>query len=175
MEFKNMELKTNINKTPLKIAENIILEILSYLSIADKTNFISFIVNSALDDNTGCFSPLRVEVYFAIAICKWYAGIDFSAEDLAQVDTVYDMLETNDIIDKILSCIPEDELNFIRELVEETIKDISRYNSSAAGIIRAASVDADGLDNQITDLLEKVKNREGLETLDAIKNVVGTD
>lgn len=175
MKFKEIGLKSEIKKGIVKINDTTELKVLKYLPVAEKTNFIKFIVDFALDDNTGCFSPLRVEVYFAIAICKWYAGIEFSEEELAHVEEVYDLLESNYIIDKILSAIPEDELNFVQELVQETITDITRYNSSAAGIIRSASVDTNGLDKQITDILEKVKKGEGLETLDAIKNVVGTD
>lgn len=175
MKFEDMGLKPDVRITPIKISDGVELEVLNYLSVADKTNLISFIVDSALDDNTGCFSPLRVEVYFAIAICKWYAGIEFSIDDLTHVDVTYDLLDNNGIINSILRAIPEDELNFIQDLVQETIEDIARYNSSAAGIIRTASVDAGNLDGQLTELLGKIKDGEGLETLEAIKNVVGID
>lgn len=66
-------------------------------------------------------------------------------------------------------------MSFISNLVEETTKDIARYNSSAAGIIQSMSNNASGLDEQITELLEKVKNGEGLEQLAVIKDVVGLD
>ncbi len=174
MKFTELGLTPKIDEKTLMLGD-LELHIKKYLPVDDKANFIQFIVDSSLDDNTGCFSPLRVEVYFSIALCRWYAGIEFDIEDLTHVSTVYDTLETNDITRAIIHSIPDEELEFLQELVQETIADISRYNSSAAGIIKTASLDANGLDNQITDLLEKIKNGEGLETLDAIKNVVGTD
>ena len=124
---------------------------------------------------TGCFSPVRVEVYFSIAVCKWYAGITFTDKQMTEVSKTYDLLEENGVIDKIISVIPENEINFMNELVNDTIDDIARYNSSAAGIIQAMSANADGLDNQITEILDKVKNGENMETLSVIKDVVGKD
>ena len=55
-------------------------------------------------------------------------------------------------------------------LVEETTKNIARYNTSAAGIIQAMSNNADGLDKQISDIVSKLQSRENLELLDAIKD-----
>ena len=164
---------TSVNK--IKINESTELEVKSYLPIDEKVNLIKFIVDGALDDSTGCFSPLRVEVYFAIAICRWYANIDFSFDNLVNISKVYDILETNSIIDNIIDVIPSDEMNFLNELVRDTINDIARYNSSAAGIIKAMTVDADSLDGQINNILEKIKNGEGLEALSVIKDAVGTD
>lgn len=63
----------------------------------------------------------------------------------------------------------------MEDLVKDTIKDIARYNSSAAGIIQMMNQNAGGLNEQITDMLNKIKNGENLETLSVIKDVVGTD
>lgn len=149
------------------------IEVQSYLPIDDKTKLLQFVVNGALDEITGTFSPLRVEVYFAIAVCRWYAGISFTEEDMVNVAQVYDALDTNGLIEDILDAIPEGELVFIKNLVEETVADIARYNTSAAGIIQSMSNSATGLDEQITTILEQIKNGEGLEQLSVIKDVVG--
>lgn len=174
MNFTDMNLIPQISEREITIGNNK-LNVKSYLAIDDKANFIEFIVNGALDDNTGCFSPLRVEVYYGIALCRWYADIMFTEEDLQNISTVYDILETNHVIDYIESCIEGTELNFIQDLVKETIADISRYNSSAAGIIQMMSTNASGLDGQLNEILASIKNSEGLEQLSAIKDVVGKD
>lgn len=173
--FTKLGLKAKKVATSCQINDNISLEIRQYLPIDEKANLIQFIVNHALDQMTGCFSPVRVEVYFSIAVCKWYAGITFTDKQMAEVSKTYDLLEENGVIDKIISVIPENEINFMNELVNDTIDDIARYNSSAAGIVQAMSANADGLDNQITEILDKVKNGENMETLSVIKDVVGKD
>lgn len=175
MTFSKLGLKSKKEVSTCKLNDDITLEIRNYLPIDEKTQFIQFIVDHALDEATGCFSPIRVEVYFSIAVCKWYAGISFTEKQLNEVSKTYDLLEENRIIDAIYPCIPEDEIEFMKSLVNDTINDIARYNSSAAGIIQSMSNNAGGLDSQITDILEKIKNGEGMETLSVIKDVVGKD
>lgn len=174
MNFTDMNLVPQITERQITIKDTV-LNVKSYLPIDDKANFIEFIVNGALDDNTGCFSPLRVEVYYGVALCRWYANMMFTEKDLQNVATVYDILETNDIIRSIESCIPSAELDFMKDLINDTITDIARYNSSAAGIIQMMSADASGLDGQLNEILASIKNSEGLEQLSAIKDVVGKD
>lgn len=171
--FKELGLELKVEYSELKINDAISLQVRSYLPIEDKGNMITYIVNSAIDDSTGCFSPIRVEVYFALAVCKWYAGLVF--EDLSNPGMIYDILDTNGIIQEIMKRIPTDELDFIQDLVKDTISDIARYNSSAAGIIQMMNQNAGDLNTQITDILEKIKNGENLETLSVIKDVVGKD
>lgn len=173
--FSKLGLKAKKGTTSLKLTDDIILEIRNYLPIDEKSEFIQFIVNHALDQMTGCFSPVRVEVYFSVAVCKWYANIAFTDKQMMDISKTYDLLEENGVIDQIISTIPEDEIEFMKELVNDTVNDITRYNSSAAGIIQAMTTNASGLDTQITEILDKIKNGENLETLAVIKDVVGKD
>lgn len=175
MKFEEIGLESKVEEIPVKISEDIELHVPAYLSIADKTDFIQFVVDSALDDNTGCFSPIRTRVYCGLAICKWYGGIEFSLDELAHADATYDLLDTNGVITKILEVIPDKEWKTITKLVRDTIKDIARYNSSAAGIIKMASLETSGLNVQVKKMLDEIKEGKGLENLSAIKNVVGTD
>lgn len=174
--FKDLGLEPKIKYTEVKIGEDKILSVVNYLPIVDKGNFITFVADLSIDETTGCFSPVRVETYFTIAMCRWYGGISFEPEDVHEnIAKTYDALETNGVIDAIRSAIPADELSFIEDLVKDTISDIARYNSSAAGIIQMMNKDASGLDTYITDMLNKIKNGENLEALSVIKDVVGKD
>lgn len=175
MNFIDMNLTPEIKSIDCKINDDITLNVKQFLPTEDKVKFIEFVVNGALDEETGCFSPIRTEVYYEIALCRFYAGIEFSEEDLEHITTVCDILETNHVIDSIERCIYLDEINYMRDLVDKTVEDIARYNSSAAGIIRSMSTDASGLGDQITEILGQIKNAEGIEQLSVIKDVVGTD
>ena len=175
MTFTKLGLKAKKITTNCPLTDDITLEIRNYLPVDEKAEFIQFIVNHALDDMTGCFSPVRIEVYFSIAVCNWYANITFTEKQMTEVSKTYDLLEENGVIDQIISTIPEDEIEFMKELVNDTVSDIARYNSSAAGIIQAMTANAGGLDSQITEILDKIKNGENLETLAVIKDVVGKD
>ena len=176
MNFKDLKLTPKVSFTDVKIGEDSVLKVANYLPIKDKGNLITFVVDMALDVTTGCFSPVRVETYFALAICRWYGDMVFDDDDIQiNVALTYDTLETNGIIDAIMNAIPKDELEFIQDLVKDTISDIARYNSSAAGIIQMMNQNASQLDTQITNILDSIKNGENLETLSVIKDMVGKD
>lgn len=173
--FAKLGLKAKKEVTEVKVNDAINLEVRNYLPIDEKAALIQFVINHSLDDMTGCFSPVRVEVWFSIGVCKWYANISFTEKQLTEVGKTYDLLEENNIIKMIFSGIPEGEITFMQELVTETIDDVARYNTSAAGIIRSMTSDAGNLNTELNGILEQIKNAEGLENLSAIKDMVGTD
>ena len=148
------------------------IKVLHYLPIEGKGDLVNKVIDGALDTNTGCFSPLRLNVYFDIAVMEYYCGIEL---DDCSIPEAYDILESTGIMSKVLAEIPEEERNFIQSLVDETAQDIARYNNSFAGMVSNVSSDASELDSNLQDILEKIKNKEGLEVLSEIKNVVGTD
>lgn len=166
VSFKDLDIPVEEKCRTIKINDTTNLEVRPYLPIQEKTDFLNYIVSSSLDENTGCFSPLRVNVYFSIAICKWYGGIDIGDED---VNHVYDTLESQGVVGLVLSAIPEEEKEFITELVEDTVDDISRYNSSAAGIINNMSFSAEELDERMRSLLAQFKDKDSLQILKAME------
>lgn len=171
MNFKDLKLEPNTKDSVIEFEGGEKLTVRSYLPIVEKTALIEYIVSQTLDENTGRFSPIRVETFFALAIAHYYAGIDF--EDDLNAALTYDILETSGLMDEIISRIPSDEFEYITELVQDTVKDIADYNSSFAGIMRIVSADADGLNEKVEALMNQVRNKEGLELVSDIKNVVG--
>lgn len=167
--FEDLQLPTEEITQQVKINDTLILEVRKYLPIKEKEAVLDFVINNALDQTTGCFSPLRVNVYFALAICQWYGGIDINMEDVSHV---YDALEMNGVVDLIRNAIPQDEIDFMEDLVEDTIADISRYNSSAAGIINNMSDSAENLDEQLNNILDKIKSDDATKAMGKVLDVV---
>lgn len=170
MNYSDLGLDIEYKKVEVQLIGDKKLEVLTYLPIKEKTEMLQFIVNNVIDPKTGCASPIRMEIYFSIAVCHWYGGIDFSNEDMAKISDVYDALELNKVIQTIIDHVPYDEINFMRDLAEETVADVARYNSSAAGIVQSMVDSSGSLDRQLNDIIQKVQSKEGLELLDMIKN-----
>lgn len=173
--FSKLGLKAQKNTKTVPVNDDLNLEIRQYLPITEKADFVTFIVDNAIDETTGCFSPIRLEVCFGIALAKWYANISFTEKQMQDITKIYDLLEENKIIDLINQAIPDDESDFIHDLVNDTVEDISRYNNSFAGMLHGMTDEAGNLGTSLDDILERVKNRQGLEVLSEIKNVVGKD
>ncbi len=175
MNFKDLNLPEG-KKSPVtvKVNDAISLEVRMYLPIAEKIALLNYVVDHALDENSGRFSPVRVELFYALAVAHWYADIVFE-DDVLALDA-YDRLECSGVLNRIIGAIPESEYKFMSDLVDTTTKDIADYNSSFAGILQLANSEAGGLSNQIDEILKKVNSREGLEFLSEMKNnVAGTD
>lgn len=156
-----------------ELDEELKVEVRQYLPIEQKAALITFVAENAIDEKTGCFSEIRIETYFALAIAKYYAGITFTDKQIENAAKIYDVLESNGVFTRIMSAIPESEFNFLTNAVSKTIADIARFNNSFAGMLNMISDNAGGMDEQFTEILEKIKNGEGLETLSEIKNIVG--
>lgn len=174
MDYKELKEYLAVGEpiTAVEVVPGVTIEVSQYLPIEEKAALVQEVVNASIDEQTGCFSPVRVNVYFAIGMLIHYCKMSFEDENIIEA---YDLLEQNGVIDKVLAAIPDEERGFIETLVNDTIEDISRYNSSLAGMISAMSDNANNLDGTISDILEKIKNREGMEMLAEIKNMVGTD
>lgn len=158
-------------QTRYKVNEDMELAVKTYLPIEEKAKLVQYVVDASLDMNTGCFSPIRLNTYFGLAIMKFYCDVEFG--DFDNPAETYDYIETTGILDGVLAAIPEDERNFIQELVDDTVEDMARYNNSFAGIMQAMNGEATNLGDSLDDILSKIKNREGMELLSEIKNVVG--
>lgn len=167
--FNKLNLKLNKDIVELHINDDITIEVKQYLPQDEKAELIQYVTDSSIDENTGCFSPVRLETYFAVALVKYYANITFTDKQMADITKTYDLLESNGITEKIINAIPSSEYKFLNSAVNDTVEDIARYNNSFAGMMSIMSADATNLDSQVADLLAKIRNKEGLELLSAIK------
>lgn len=173
VNFEDLGLEYNLAK-PNKIEiKGQTIEVKSYLPIVDKSELIQYVVENSLDMDTGIIDAVRDEVFYAIGIIKWYTNINIDPE--ANIPELYDILETNNVFAMVYSAIPSDELEYLRDAMQETQDNISRYNFSAAGIVHSMSSNAGDLDNQLEKIIEKVQSEEGKKALQIFGDVVKTD
>lgn len=174
MKYSELNLREpEVENRTIKLNSGVDLEVRIYLPIDDKANLITWAINLALDDKTGCISPVRFEVCFALGVVKWYAGVEF--DDDVSLSDIYDMFEQNDVINQIMGAIPVSEIDFVRDLARDTAEDIVRYNNSFAGIIQNTNIDTLALSDEVTNIVNALKDNKDLEQLAVIKDVVGTD
>lgn len=173
--FNKLGCKVNTGVKEWEYKPGVTIPVLQYLPVEDKANLIQFVISQAIDTKSGCFSPVRKDVFFNIALARWYAGIQFSEKQMQDVQKTYDALESNRFFEALKEQIPFYEYDKISDYLIDTMEDVERYNQSFVGMMDAMSGDAQGLDSQISSILSKIKNSEGLEQLSVIKDVVGTD
>lgn len=168
--FSKLGLKTNNNVVPFKIGDNEV-NVKTYLPLEEKAKLIQFVIERAIDINTGVFSPLRIEVYFDLALVKFYTDITFTDKQLADAGKTYDVLQQNGIFQDIVNLIPKDEYIDVRNLVLDTTTDMARFNTSVVGMLQAMQNSSTELNTQLTDLMQKIKSGEGIELLKEIRDI----
>jgi hypothetical protein len=82
---------------------------------------------------------------------------------------------TNEVykVGSVIEVIPTHEYEYLTDMMNETKADIERYNNSFAGMVAAAAGSANNMDTELTELLTKIQNGEGLEQLAVVKDIVG--
>ena len=168
--------KVSFNKiTPIKSIDPKVINIngetvsiIQYLSIGEKANLVERILNYAFDD-TGFASPIRLETYFGLELVRCYTNISITDKMIENVIKTYDALELNGIIDTIIENIPIDEYDALWDLVNESISNVSKYNSSFVGMLRTAAADYQNTQinlDQMSGLLQDP------EQLTLVKNIL---
>ena len=174
MTFKGLKLREpEVKENKIKLNSGVELNVRTYLPIDAKADLISWVINMALDERTGAISPVRFEVCFSVAVVQRYCGVEIPEDE--SLSTVYDLLETNEVISQVMGAIPENEIDFLKELAMDTAADVERYSTSFAGVISSMNTDTTELTTQLQKILDNINNNEGLEQLAVIKDMVGSD
>lgn len=155
---KNTEIKTiNINDNDIEIKQ--------YLPVEEKLELISYIVNMAHDEDYNFSNPVKVEVFAGIGIIKYYTNITFTEKQLENPAKIYDLLNSNNVINNVIAAIPSNEYDEIRTGIEETIKSIYQYQNSALGILDTIGQDYSDLNLEAESINEKLSNPDNMKLL----------
>ena len=83
------------------------------------------------------------------------------------------MFMSSDLMDEIFAHIPESELDWISDTVEDTIESIYSYQNSVMGILDAIKNDYSALDLDASEIQKKLADPENLELLKGIMTRLG--
>lgn len=162
--FNKLNLTKNTEIKNIDINENII-EVKQYLPVEEKFELISYIVNMAHDEDYNFSNPVKVEVFAGIGIIKYYTNITFTEKQLENPSKIYDLLNSNNVINNIIAAIPSNEYDEIRTGIEDTIKSIYQYQNSALGILDTIGQDYSDLNLEADTINEKLSNPDNMKLL----------
>lgn len=132
MQYKDLNLKIN---TETKKVSGLDIEVLQYLPIQDKIDLVEIALQKAEQD--GVYNEMRLEMYFNLYIIYLYTDLIFSDEQRADEVTLYNELESNDIISKVIAVIPEDEYNLLFDTLQIMKKANTKYKNSVASVLNS--------------------------------------
>lgn len=162
--FNKLNLTKNTEIKNIDINENNI-EVKQYLPVEEKLELISYIVNMAHDEDYNFSNPVKVEVFAGIGIIKYYTNITFTEKQLENPAKIYDLLNSNNVINNVIAAIPSNEYDEIRTGIEDTIKSIYQYQNSALGILDTIGQDYSDLNLEADTINEKLSNPDNMKLL----------
>ena len=149
-----------------------VIEVKQYLPISDKINIITNVIEKSADDNNFA-NPVKVEVFANIEIIYAYTNISFTDKQKENPTKLYDLLEENGIIAKVIAAIPENEYALLLGWIDETIEAFYTYRNSVMGIMEQISADYSNLSLDATAIQQKLADPQNLELLKSVMTKLG--
>lgn len=149
------------------------IEVKQYLSIKDKIDLVTTVLNQLVQNELSFINPIQLEVCTNLEIIFRYTNIGFTTEQREDLQTLYDMLERQKMFDIIISQIPAEEYQFLINMIDETVKAYYSYSNSLKGIIGDVVANYSNLDLDATKIQEKLANPENLTLLKDVIDKLG--
>ena len=171
ISFTKLGLKLNNEVKTLEIGE-LIIEVKQYLPVEEKLELITNVLELSHDSNN--FSnPIKVQVYTALEIIDKYTNISFTEKQKENPTKLYDLLNGNGLLEKIIEVIPQIEYDEIIAGVYNTIDAVYTYQNSILGILDTISQDYSNLNLDATEIQKKLADPENMALLKNIMTKLG--
>ena len=169
--FSKLNLK-KIDKVQVVTINGLEVEVKQYLPVAEKLELIANVLNNSADDNNFA-NPIKTYVLSHLEIIYAYTNLSFTDKQKEDPAKLYDILETNGIIDSIILAMPPSEYDNLIEDITSTIDAYYKYKNSALGILEAATTDYKNLDLEASDIQKKIADPDNLTLLKDVITKLG--
>ena len=136
MLYKDLNLKVKDQAETISIQGQDI-NVFQYLPVRDKNDLVQIALQNSREN--GVINEIKLEIYFNIYIVYFYTDLIFSDEEKADPGQLYDELQSNGILTRILGAMNQDEYNNLVDYLEKMRTAQDAYENSAAGVIKMFS------------------------------------
>lgn len=109
------------------------IKVLQYLPISDKIDIIQIALQKS--EQNGIYNELLLDMYFHLHIVFCYTDLEFSEEDLNDLMSLYDRLESHGFIDQVIDAMNDDEYNILVKYLDIMKNENLKYKNTAAAVL----------------------------------------
>lgn len=149
------------------------IEVKQYLPIAEKSELITRVLNNSVDENTGYYNLLKLDMNLGLEIVYAYSNISFTEKQKEDPMKLYDMLNASKVLNLIIGLVPDGEFYYLNKTTHEMANNIVTYRNSAMGIMEAISADYSNLDLDATDIQKKLNDPDNMALLKDVLTKLG--
>lgn len=171
VSFNKLGLKPNTAISTIKFNEQDI-EVKQYLPVNEKLDMISWVINQSADD-LKFYNVGKLDIFKHIAIAQHYTNIKFTDKQLEDVPKLYDLLVSSGFMDEIKNAIPNGEIWWIDDVLDDTVDSIYKYQNSVMGILDTVTTDYKDLNFDVEQLQKNISNPENLTLLKDVVTKLG--
>lgn len=153
MLYKDLNLKVKDQVETISIQGQDI-NVFQYLPVHDKNDLVQIALQNSREN--GVINEIKLEIYFNIYIVYFYTDLVFSEEEKADPGQLYDELQSNGILTRILGAMNQNEYNNLVDYLEKMRASQDAYENSAAGIVKMLSQDLPKNAAEAAELLKNV-------------------
>lgn len=144
-----------------------------YLPLEEKVNLISSVIEQSGNGEEGFFNIVKLETYYIIEMIRAYTNISFTEKQLEDTTKLYDAIHLNGIWDIVADAIPELERSYIWNNILALAREITTYNNSVLGVLKAISNDRDNLNFDVAEIMKNLNDPEALKLLKGMVDMTG--
>lgn len=133
MTFKQLDLKFNTKDITISI-NGIDIHVKTKISIKDKIDLVQIALQKSKEN--GIYNQMKLDIYFNLNLLYLYTDIDFDADDRANEEELYDILESNNVFDRVIAAIDPYEMDFLYNNLETMKKRYIERDSSVSALLQ---------------------------------------
>ena len=152
--FASMKLKKNTEVKTITIAEKEV-EVKQYLPAADKNSILEITIQEA--DRGTVVNTFALDCLFHLYIVFKYTNIVFTDKQKEDLFGLYDILESNGVIDAVVEAIPELEYKELKDALDDIVEKYAVYRNSFKGALEQLSL---FVPQQANEMAEAVNNMD---------------
>lgn len=169
--FTKLQLK-RINQEKEFTYNDQVITVKQYLPFQEKLSLIERVLNAA-GDEYNFTNPLKLDMFLSLEIIFTYTNISFTEKQKEDFVKLFDLLDENKIIEKVISLIPEEEYKTLLDGVYELSENIYKYQTSALGILDTINRDYSNLNLEASEIQQKLNDPNNLTLLKDILTKLG--
>ena len=141
------------------------IEIKQYLSVKDKMELVSNVLNYSHDGESNFANPIRLDVYTTLEILYFYTNINFTDKQKEDALKLYDLVIGSGLYGKIIDLIPAEEYYDLLNTIQESIDAIYAYQNSVMGILDNVVNDYSNLNLNAGEIQKKLGDPDNMALL----------
>lgn len=134
MKYSDLKLKTNTEIKKVDINGQKI-DVLQYLPMEDKIDLIQIALQRA--EQNGVYNQMKLDMYFNLFLIELYTNLQFTDEEKENEFLLYNELQSNDVIAKIISAIDENEYDSLLDYLDIMKTSNIEYRKSINAVLTA--------------------------------------